>query len=134
MAKITGDLIAGTMDRLVRWVVIPVTSAIPLLISSGILLIVFAALWLGFGAALASNPSALDDTLRSLGQTPLPVQGIAWLLFMPPLVGMSVWGTDWPLVVRLVLIAGIAGWNLLVFVPRRGQARVAAAEMSAGSR
>ena len=125
MAKITGDLIAGTMDRLVRWVVVPVTSAIPVLISSGILLVVFAALWLGFGAALATNPSALDDTRRFVRELPLPIQGIAWLLLMPLLVGLWVWGTDWPLVVRLVLIAGIAGWNVLVFMPRRGNARVA---------
>lgn len=97
----------------------------PGLISSGILLVVFAALWLGFGAALATNPSALDDTWRSVRELPLPIQGIAWLLLMPLLVGLWVWGTDWPLVVRLVLIAGIAGWNVLVFMPRRGNARVA---------
>ena len=37
---------------------------------------------------------------------------------MPVMVGLWVWGTDWPVVLRLVLIAAVAGWNLLVFVPR----------------
>jgi len=32
-----------------------------------------------------------------------------------------VWDTTWPLVGRLVLIAGIAGWNLLVLMPSAGR-------------
>lgn len=123
-----GDLIARAIDRLVRWVVVPVTSVIPLLVSSGILLVGFAALWLGFGTALVANPRALDQWWRSLGGLPLPIQGVAWLLLMPLLVGLWVWGTDWPLLVRVLLIAGIAGWNLFVFVPRRAHAHVAAVE------
>lgn len=122
MATVTGDLITGAIDRLVTRVVVPATSIIPFLVSSGILLVAYGALWLGFGTALAANPGALDECWRTVGQLPLPIQGIAWLLLMPLMVGLWVWSTDWPLVVRLVLIAGLAGWNLVVFVPRRGQA------------
>jgi hypothetical protein len=39
------------------------------------------------------------------------------------MIGLWVWDTTWPLVVRLV-VAGIAGWNLLIFLPKA----VAAAE------
>ena len=65
-----------------------------------------------------ANPAALDEAWRSLAQLPLPLQAVVWLLFMPVMVGLWVWGSDWPVVLRLVLIAAIAGWNLLVFVPR----------------
>ena len=113
-----GKLIGTSVDALVRWVVVPVTSAIPRFVSSGTALLLYGALWAGFGLALVANPAALDSVWQSVARLPLPVQGIVWLLFMPVMVGLWVWGTDWPVVIRLVLIAGIAGWNLLVFVPR----------------
>lgn len=122
MTTTTTDPTTGVIDRLVRGILLPVTGAIPALVTSGALLVLFAALWLAFGVALVANPSALDEAWRSLAQLPLPIQGIAWLLLMPVLAGLWVWGTAWPLVVRLVLIAGIAGWNLIVFVPRRAPA------------
>ena len=113
-----GTLIGTSVDALNRWVVIPVTSVIPRLISSGVALLMYGALWVGFGAALVANPAALDEAWRSLGQLPLLLQGVVWLLFMPVMVGLWVWGTDWPVLLRLVLIAAIAGWNIFVFVPR----------------
>lgn len=111
-------LIATSVDALVRWIVVPVTSVIPRLVSSGIALVLFGAVWLAFGVAVATNPAMLAEAWHSIGQLPLPVQGIVWLLFLPVMAGLWVWGTDWPDVVRFVVIAGIAGWNLLVFVPR----------------
>ncbi len=114
-----GQLIAGTVDRAVRWVVIPVTSAIPVLIAHGVLLAVFAALWLAFGAALVVDPSALDRTWAAIGQLPLVLEAAAWLLFLPVMGGLWVWSTDWPTILRIGLVAGIAAWNLLVFLPHR---------------
>jgi hypothetical protein len=49
-------------------------------------------------------------------------QGVVWLLFLPLVVGLWIWETTWPLVARLALIVGIAGWNLIVFLPRALQA------------
>ena len=123
MAKEIGDVIAGSVDRLVRWVVVPVTSAIPLLVSSGVLLVAFAALWLTFMMAVAMNPGALGESWRMVAGLPLLVQGLAWLLLMPLMAGLWVWQTDWPLVARVAVIVGAAGWNLLVFFPHRGQGR-----------
>lgn len=120
-------IFTGALDRLINWVVLPVTRVIPFLVSSGIMLVAFAALWVAFGAALIASPAALDGAWRTLIGLPLPVQGLAWLLLLPLPAGLWVWSTDWPLAVRLVLIAGIAGWNLLVFVPRP-QASVTALE------
>ncbi len=119
MAEKFAKLVSGAVEALVRWVIVPVTGTIPFLVSSGILLVVFAAIWLGFAAGLVTNQAALDDAWRSMSGLPLPILGLAWLLFLPPMAGLWVWATDWPLVVRLVLIAGLAGWNILVFIPRR---------------
>ena len=113
-----GKLIGTSVETLVRWTVVPVADAIPRLISSGLALVLFGAVWIGYGIALVANPAMLDDAWRAIGQLPLPLQAIVWLLFLPVMAGLWVWGTDWPGVVRLVLIAGIAGWNLLMFVPR----------------
>jgi hypothetical protein len=53
---------------------------------------------------------------------PLIIQGVVWLLFLPVMVGLWVWETTWPIVLRLVVIVGVARWNLIVFLPRALQA------------
>ncbi len=118
MATFVGDLIGRTVDRLVRGVVIPVAAIIVVLVEHGVLLAAFAALWVAGGAALVADPTALDRAWVAIGQLPLPIQGLAWLLFLPLMAGLWVWSTDWAPAVRLVLVAAIAGWNLLVFIPR----------------
>ncbi len=109
------------MDRLVvaliDAVTVPVTGTIPFLASSGILLAVFAALWVVFGLAVARDRAVLDRTWVRLRRWPLGLQALAWLLFLPVLVALWIWTRGWPLAGRLVLIGAIAGWNLLVFIP-----------------
>ena len=126
MAMMLGNAIGGGMDRLVRWVILPVTGVIPLLVRTALLFAGFAVLWAGFLVAMVVDPSILDTTRRELGSLPLPVQAIAWLLFLPLTAGLWVWGTDWALIIRVALVVGIAGWNLLVFLPRREPASPAA--------
>ena len=127
MAMMLGNAIGGGMDRLVKWVILPVTGVIPLLIRTGLLFAGFAVLWLGFLVAMVLDPSVLDSVRRGLESLALPLQAVAWLLFLPLTAGLWVWGTDWPLIVRVTLVIGIAGWNLLVFLPRREPASPAAA-------
>jgi len=103
---------------LVDLVVVPVTSLIPLLASSGALLAVFAAAWAAFGLALLRDRSRLDETWARIRHLPVLAQAVAWLLFLPVLAGLWIWRTRWPIAGRLTLIAGLAGWNLLVMVPR----------------
>ena len=116
----------GTVEQvitaLVDGVVVPVTSAIPFLVSSGIAFILFLVLWVAFGAGLVMNQGGLDATWTWIGTLPLIVQAFVWLLFLPVVGALWVWETSWPLVVRLVLVGGLAGWSLLIFVPRSGQA------------
>lgn len=101
----------------IEWTVVPVTSSIPFMAEHGILLAAFAALWALFGYALLRNRPSLDDAWARIRRRPLIVQGLAWLLFMPVLMGLRVWVARWPLAWRLLVIGGLAGWNLLVFIP-----------------
>ena len=119
MASSFANVLAGTIDRAVRWVIVPVTSLIPVLVRTGILLALYGAMWLAFGIGLALNRDAVSQAWLALTSWPLPLQAVAWLLFLPLTAGLWVWGTDWPEAVRIVVIAGLAGWNMLVFLPHR---------------
>lgn len=102
---------------LVNGIVLPVTGTIPFLASSGLLVAAFGALWAVFAIALARDRAALDRAWLRFRRWPLLAQGVAWLLFLPVLAGLWVWRRGWPAVARCVVIAGIAGWNLLVLMP-----------------
>ncbi len=125
MGRLFGNVIGGTVEGLVRHVVVPVTSVIPALVERGVLFAGFALLWAAVGAAVVADPGALDATWRSIGSWPLPVQGLAWLLFLPVMAGVWAWETDWPLAIRIAAVAGLAAWNLLVFIPRPASRREA---------
>lgn len=114
-----GTALSAVIDGFVRFVILPVTGVIPVLVRTGLLFAAFAAMWLGFLAALALDPAALDSAWASITGLPLPLQALAWLLFLPLMAGLWIWSTDWPLVVRGALVLALAAWNLLAFLPRR---------------
>jgi hypothetical protein len=109
------------ISTVVDGIIVPVTGVIPVLLSSGILFLLFAALWVAFGAGLILNQGGLDAAWAWIGDLPLIVQGVAWLLFLPVVAALWAWETSWPLVVRLVLVVGLAGWSLMIFLPRSAQ-------------
>jgi hypothetical protein len=92
------------------------------LAESGILFAFFAILWAAFAIALILSQGSLDAAWQWVRSLPLLIQGLVWLLFLPVVIGLWIWETTWPLVVRLIVVAGIAGWNLLVLLPRALQA------------
>lgn len=106
------------MDTLIDTFVVPLANAVPYLVSSGILFVAFAALWVAFGAALVRDSGRLDALWQRIARLPRLVQGVAWLLLLPVLAGLWTWRTRWPLAARLAVIAGLAGWNLLVMLPQ----------------
>lgn len=81
--------------------------------------VLFLALWVVFAWALVSNQGGLHETWRWLQGLPLPVQLVVALLTLPLYAGLWVWESTWPLMVRLVLVAGLGGWNLWMFFPRQ---------------
>jgi len=106
------------IESIVAIVVVPAANLIPVLVSSGVALLIFATLWAAFGVALVRDRSRLDEAWQWLRGLPLIAQGIAWLLFLPVLIGLRVWRARWPLAGRLVMIGGLAGWSLLIFIPQ----------------
>lgn len=119
MAALFGAALGGSIDRVVRWVIIPVTSVIPVLVRTGVLWLAFAAMWAGFLLVLVADPAALDGVWRTVGAIPLIGQALLWLLFLPLMAGLWAWATDWPLVVRVVVVIALAAWNLVLFLPPR---------------
>ncbi len=79
---------------------------------------VFAVLWVAFGYAIVAAQGSLDDAWRWIRELPLAGQVVVALLTLPVTIGLWVWETGWPLIVRLVLVAGIGIANLVVFFPR----------------
>ena len=106
------------ITTVVDTIVVPITSLIALMASSGAMLLVFGALWTVFAFALVRDQAGLDATWLRLRHLPLIVQASIWLLFLPVMLGLFIWRRAWPVAARVLVIAGIAGWNLLVFLPQ----------------
>jgi hypothetical protein len=80
-------------------------------------------LWLAFAAALVLDRDMLTATWETLRGWPLVVQLAVWLLALPVTAGLWVWQTSWPLVLRLVLVAGLAWATLYTFNPWKAPGR-----------
>ena len=76
-------------------------------------------LWLGFLAALIANRELLDLAWQTLRSWPLILQGIVWLLALPVVGGLWIWETSWPVLLRLVLVLGLAFATVYTFFPKR---------------
>jgi hypothetical protein len=79
---------------------------------------VFTVFWIAFAAALAFSPGTLDDLWLHIRRLPLVIQGIAWLLFLPIMVGLWIWERTWAWPIRLVLVLALGTWNIFLFLPR----------------
>jgi hypothetical protein len=74
---------------------------------------IFAILWVGFAIALVVNREWLDLLWNWVRALPSVAQIIVWVLFLPITVGLWIWESSWPALVRLLAFAGIVAWNLL---------------------
>jgi hypothetical protein len=109
------------MEQVIDPVATGLGNSIGWMAEHGVLFVVFAAAWIVFGAALIFSQGSVDQAWQAIRDLPLVVQVVVWLLFLPVVGGLWIWETSWPLIVRLVLVLGVAGWNLLVFLPRAAQ-------------
>ena len=110
------------MDGVIETLASGLGNGIGWMAEHGILFVVFAALWVAFGAALIWSQGSLDQAWATIRGLPLIVQLGVWLLFLPVMAGLWIWETAWPLLLRVLVIAGLAGWTLLVFLPKAVQA------------
>ena len=113
----------GALDHaigsLVDRTVVPLGRAIGYAADHGYLFLTFAMLWLAFGVAILANQGSLDSAWAWIGGLPLVLQGVVWLLFLPVVGGLWVWESGWPMIAKLMIVVSLAGWSLLVFLPRR---------------
>ncbi len=86
--------------------------------------IILTALWLAFGAALLLNQGMLDSFWQMFTGWPLFVQAIITLLTLPVAAGLWIWETTWPLLLRLVLVAGLAWVTIYTFFPRKAPSQM----------
>jgi hypothetical protein len=108
----------GVMERSIESVAGGLGNGVGWRAETGVLFAVFAMLWIGFGVALVWSQGSLDAAWTWMRSLPLLLQGVIWLLFLPVMVGLWIWETTWPMALRLALVLGVAGWNLLVLLPR----------------
>lgn len=108
----------GAMERLIETLATGLGNSVAWLAEHGVLFGLFALIWVAFGVELIWSQGSLDQAWQTIRGLPLIVQVVVWLLFLPVMAGLWLWETTWPLIVRVVLIVGIAGWNLLVLLPR----------------
>ena len=108
------QLITGFVDK----VLVPVIDAMIPMITNGVAFLIFAVIWAAFAYALVASQGSLDAAWQWIRALPLPVQGLVWLLFLPIVVGLWIWESGWPVIVRIVLVGGLAAWNLWMFLPK----------------
>lgn len=77
-------------------------------------------LWLGFGAALLFNRTALDTIWQAFQAFPLVVQVVVGLIVLPVALGLWIWESELPVWLRLVLVVGLAFVTVYVFMPNGG--------------
>jgi len=107
----------GLMDQVIETIASGIGNGVGFLASSGILFLLFAVLWGAFAVGLVASQGSIDAAWQAIRELPLIVQGIVWILFLPVVAGLWIWESSWPIVVRLVSVVGLAGWNLLVLLP-----------------
>jgi hypothetical protein len=88
------------------------------LADNGVLFAIFLVIWIAFGAGIVASQGTVDQAWQAIRDLPLVVQVVVWVLFLPVMIGLWIWESDWPLLVRVVLVIGLGGWNLLMFLPK----------------
>ena len=106
------------MEQVIEALASGLGNSVAWLAESGVLFVVFTLLWAAFGAALIWSQGSVDLAWQAIRELPLIVQALVWLLFLPVMAGLWIWETSWALLIRIVLVVGVAGWNLLIFMPR----------------
>ena len=113
----------GPMEQIIETLASGLGNGVAWMAESGILFAIFTVIWVAFAAGLIFSQGSVDQAWQTIRDLPLIVQIVVWILFLPVMIGLWIWETSWPLIVRLVLVVGVAGWNLFMFLPRALQAK-----------
>ena len=109
----------GRMDQFFEAFGSGIGNSIGWLADHYILFGIFLILWAAFGVALAASQGSIDQAWQTIRALPLVLQILVWILFLPVMIGLWVWeSSGWNVVVRLIIVVALAGWNLFMFLPR----------------
>jgi len=114
---------SSVMERVMETVAGGLGNGVGWLAESGVRFVAFAVLWVAFAVGLVASQGTVDQAWQAIRELPLLLQAVVWVLFLPVMAGLWIWESSWPLLLRLVLVVGIAGWNLLIFLPKTLQNR-----------
>ena len=67
---------------------------------------------------MAFSPGTLDDVWQAVRRRALVIQAVAWLLFLPIMIGLWIWERPWPLPIRVVLVLALGAWTVFFLFPR----------------
>jgi hypothetical protein len=76
-------------------------------------IVIFAMLWVGFAIALVVNREWLNLLWNWVQALPSVAKIIVWVLFLPGMVGLWIWESSWPDLLRLLAFIGIVVWTLV---------------------
>jgi ABC-type amino acid transport system permease subunit len=113
----------GRMEQVIETLASGMGNGVAWLAESGVLFAIFAVIWVAFAVGLIFSQGSIDQSWQAIRELPLIIQIVVWVLFLPVMIGLWIWETSWPFVVRLVLVVGVAGWNLFMFLPKALQAK-----------
>jgi hypothetical protein len=113
----------GRMEQIIETLASGLGNSVAWMAENGILFAIFAVIWVAFAAGLIFSQGSVDQAWQTIRDLPLIAEIVVWILFLPVMIGLWIWETTWPLAVRLVLVVGIAGWNLFMFLPKALQAK-----------
>ena len=88
------------MDGIIETVASGLGNGVGWLAEHGVLFGVFVLIWIAFGAGLLWSQGSVDQVWETIRGLPLIVQAVVWLLFLPVMIGLWIWETSWPLIVR----------------------------------
>ena len=97
------------MEQVIETLASGLGNSVTWMVENGVLFGIFALIWIAFAAGLIWSQGSVDQAWATIRDLPLIVQAVVWLLFLPVMIGLWIWETSWPLLVRLVLVIGIAG-------------------------
>jgi len=120
--SVESDRRRNRMEQVIETLASGLGNGVGWLAENGILFGIFAIIWIAFAAGLIWSQGSIDQAWNAIRDLPLIIQIFVWVLFLPVMIGLWIWETSWPLVVRLMLVVGVAGWNLLMFLPKALQA------------
>ena len=80
--------------------------------------VAFTVLWIAFAVAVAFSPGTLHDVWHAVRRLALVIQAVAWLLFLPIMIGLWIWERPWPLPIRVVLVLALGAWTVFFLYPR----------------